>query len=165
MEAHVDWAALGSIAELAGASAVVLTLLYLAKQVKVSNRHDRLTAYQHSIECLNSWCVSAYGSPEIASLIIRGRHSYHDLNEVERFRFEHVHIHLINIIESHLYQANQTSMDDEDYRQWAITNLELIAQGYLGYPGTRELWSAFKEYVKPEARDLISRSIAPRQTT
>jgi hypothetical protein len=154
----MDWTTLGALGEIAGAIAVFATLLYLTQQVRQANRHDLLSAYQHTYDALNGWCVSVYGSADIASLVLRGRVSYESLDETERFRFDHVHIHLLDIIEAHLYQVRHTSMDDE-YRNWAIRNMELIAQGYLGHPGTRQLWERNKDFYEPQVRELISRSI------
>jgi len=154
----MNWTALGALGELAAAVAVLVTLVYLARQVRQSNRQNLLGAFQHTYDSLNEWALSIVGSGEIPEIILRGRQSYEDLNDIERLRFDHVHFVLLNIIESHYYQVQKTAMDD-DYRRWAMENLVVLVRGYLEYPGAREFWRNVQQYYRPEIRKLISGSL------
>ncbi|HEY5646866.1 MAG TPA: hypothetical protein VIS76_13025 [Pseudomonadales bacterium] len=42
----MDWEAIGALGEIAGAAAVVLSLVYLAKQINISNRLARAEAFR-----------------------------------------------------------------------------------------------------------------------
>ena len=151
----MNWNVIGAVSEIAGAVAVLITLLYLAQQIKQSNRQDLLAAYQHTQDTLNNWAVLVSGSADLAPIIIRGRESYDDLNDADRFRFDQVHLHLLNLIEGHLFQVGQTS-SDEDYRQWAIENLRELIIGYFDFPGTRQLWQSIRNFYPPEVKKLVS---------
>lgn len=151
----MDWNALAAVGQLVSALAVLVTLVYLARQVRQSNRQDLLNAYRHTYDSLNDWAYAAFASNEVSDLILRGRQSYGSLSEPERFRFDHIHMVLLNIIESHHYQVQRTAMDDE-YRQWAIDNLKALARGYLDYPGTQEFWRSVQQYYEPGIRKLIA---------
>lgn len=155
----MNWDAIGAMGEISGVIAVLITLGYLARQIKQSNRQTLLSSLQHTFDSLNAWCELVSESPDLAPIILRGRDSYEALAEAERFRFDHVHIQLLNIIESHHFQLQRTDMDDE-YREWATKNLEGIAGGYLSYPGTRQFWSDAEAFFPPDVRELVSRSIA-----
>ena len=50
----MNWEAIGAIGEIVGAAAVVLTLIYLAGQVKTSNRLSRAEAWRAPNSDLNS---------------------------------------------------------------------------------------------------------------
>jgi hypothetical protein len=154
----MNWTALGALGQLAAAVAVLITLIYLARQVRQSNRQSLLSAFRHTYDSLNEWALSVIESGEIPAIIIRGRQSYKDLSDIERFRFDHVHFVFLNIIESHYYQVQKTAMDDK-YRKWAMANLAVLVRGYLDYPGTREFWSNVQQYYQPEIRKLVADSV------
>lgn len=145
--------------EIAGAIAVLITLLYVARQIRQSNRQNLLGAYQHTIDSMNSVCTLASQNPELGAIVLSGRQSYESLDSVERFQFDHFHFHILNIIESHLYQSEQTALDEE-YRNWARENLELIVQAYLDFPGTRSFWKNAGQFAPPAVRTLVSASLS-----
>lgn len=154
----MTWGAIGAIGEMAGALAVLITLIYLARQIKESNRQNLLGAFQHWNDTINQWCEQVSESQELTSIILRGRASYHDLTDEEQFRFQHVHAPVLNAIESHYFQVRQTALDPE-FRDWTIRNLEAVIQSYLDHPGTRELWKEFEEFYPPEVRTLVADNI------
>jgi hypothetical protein len=154
----MDWNALAAAGQLVSALAVLITLVYLARQVRQLNRQDLLNAYRHTYDSLNEWAFSISATNETSDLILRGRQSYGSLSEPERFRFDHLHLVLLNNIESHFYQVQKTSMD-EAYRRWAIENVKALVRGYLDHPGTREFWRNAEQYYEPGIRKLIEETM------
>jgi len=154
----MNWTAVGAVGELLAAAAVLVTLVYLARQVRQSNRQDMLNAYRHTYDSLNDWAMSLVQSEEISAITLRGRASYGGLNETERFRFDHVHMVLLNIIEAHYYQVQRTAMD-EAYRRWALENLDALVRGYLDFPGVREFWQGVQQFYEPAIRELVARNL------
>lgn len=73
---------------------MIITLLYLARQIRQSNRQAMLGAFQHTYDNMSSWCALVSESPDFSPIVLRGR-------------------------ESHLYQVHQTAIDEE-YRKWAV---------------------------------------------
>ena len=53
MVQHMNWDAIGAVAELVGAIAVVMTLLYLAVQIRQSNRLSRFQSARDVFEQIN----------------------------------------------------------------------------------------------------------------
>ena len=155
----MDWNAAAAVGQIVSAAAVLITLVYLAKQVRQLNRQDMLNAFRHTYDSLNDWAFAVLESSEIASLILKGRQSYQSLNETERFRFDHAHMVFLNIVEAHYYQVQKTAMEDE-YRRWAMENLATLVRGYLDHPGTREFWSNAQQYYEPGIRKLIAENTA-----
>jgi hypothetical protein len=83
----VDWTAVGAIGELLGAAAVVMSLIYLGRQIHGSNRIARAEAYR-STKTRTSQLVANWASdPEWAELFVRIRFqqvSRKDLNARQR---------------------------------------------------------------------------------
>ena len=66
----MNWDALGAIAELLGAIAVLATLLYLARQIRESSKAQTLSTYNSFIDGymrLNEWLTE---TPERSSLTL-----------------------------------------------------------------------------------------------
>ena len=47
---NLNWDAIGAIAEIAGAFGVILTLIYLAIQLRQNTKASQITAVQNSVE-------------------------------------------------------------------------------------------------------------------
>jgi hypothetical protein len=143
----MNWDAMGAIGEIVGAAAVVATLVYLSVQIRSANRQAEIEALRHSWDGLNQFC-DQLSRPDIASIVNRGRESLANLDPDERLIFEHIHIRLLNTMESWHLQIDRTSPPGP-YRDTQMGNLAGIAEGYFGFPGTRELWGVIGYYFVP----------------
>lgn len=83
----MNWNAIGAVAELLGATGVIVSLLYLATQLRQSNVLARRNAVQSTLASrvdVNRFLAS---DPAISDLYWRGLESPDDLNESEWRRF------------------------------------------------------------------------------
>ena len=64
------------LGEVFGAIAVLITLLYFAKQVRQLNKQGHLEAFQHMQDQLNTYLRHISESEETAELAVKGRQSY-----------------------------------------------------------------------------------------
>lgn len=83
----MNWDALGAGGELVGALAVVLTLGFLAKQIRSANDLRRAEGRDLTVAQFNDWRVTLAREPELASLWLRGARG-DALEEADAFRFE-----------------------------------------------------------------------------
>ena len=137
--------AIAAIAQVVAALAVVVTLFYLAIQIKHANIQAEVESHRHVWDLLNQWCDLISSSTETAEVVVKGRRSLDELDEAERLMFEHVHIRLLNTLESWYLQFAKTAKD-KALKAKQMENLEGIAQSYFSYPGTRELWSGLRDH-------------------
>lgn len=144
----MNWDAIGAIGEIIGALAVVVTLIYLSRQIRHANQQGEIEAFRHTWDNLNQFCDALSESREKASIVVRGRQDLTLLDDDEFVIFEHIHIRLLNTLESWHLQIERTSKPGA-YRDGQLSNLAGIAGGYLGHPGTRELWSRIGHYFDP----------------
>ncbi len=63
----MDWAMLGAIGELIGALAVILSLLYVGRQVQNSNTMARSAVRQELSSEANTWAMSIASQPGLAA--------------------------------------------------------------------------------------------------
>lgn len=108
----MNWNAIGALAELAGALAVVATLFYLAAQIrsaKVVNRNLSFNAIfdgvsRHSTEMAR---------PENGDILVRGLTDFDGLSGPERFQFDMLMSSFMNYIEmTHRTVADELLTDD-----------------------------------------------------
>lgn len=83
----MNWDATGAIADIIGAAAVVITLAYLAVQIRQNTKAVRASALDASITSFNGDRRSIYESSELTQIYIRGMENHENLSEDEILRF------------------------------------------------------------------------------
>ncbi len=86
-----DW---GAIGELVGGVAVIVTLIYLALQVRQNTLQfsrsveaTQLAAFERNVESGNRIRELLILHPDLAALLLKGFDSYKELDKSEKFRF------------------------------------------------------------------------------
>ena len=111
----MNWNALAAVAELIGAVAVVLSLLYLAAQIRQSTRTMRSAAFQSTIGFATAFAESLSRDPDLAAVFLAGISDYSSLNETDRLRFHFQMISMLRRYENMHYQSRMGLLHDE---QW-----------------------------------------------
>jgi len=90
----MNWEALAAIGEMLGAIGVIITLAYLAVQVRQSSRQiersveaTRVTADDAVVENFNDWRETFISNPEVAAVFAQGMFEPASLSQTERVRF------------------------------------------------------------------------------
>ena len=87
----VAWAPL---AEILASIAVVLSLIYLAAEVRQNTRAIEGTAFQELIHATDAALLAVAGDPTLAEIIVRGDADYTTLSSPELLRYESTwHLH------------------------------------------------------------------------
>ncbi len=146
----MNWDAIGAIAESASAIMVLITLLYLAIQVKSLKVQSRIASSQHADTASNNISMGILGSPEIADLIVKALSSYSELTKSERLRYRQwlrIQTSQLSSIVAHI-QLNRGTTDIADY---AIDALP----GLIALPGYRDYWKRDRHLYQPIFRDYV----------
>ena len=90
----MNWDAISAIGELIGAAAVVISLIYLATQIRQNTRQiasnieaTQLAAFERNIESGNRTRELMLVHPELIELYMRGRKSYLNLSPQDKSSF------------------------------------------------------------------------------
>ena len=83
----MNWDAIGAVGELIGAIAVLITLVYLAVQIKAMRDMNKKMAIDGTYSKFNEVRQSIFENPELASLFLNGLENPDDLNGRDLFRF------------------------------------------------------------------------------
>lgn len=151
----MNWDAFGAIAEMIGGIAVVVTLVYLAIQVRYANRTQRQTLLSNQTAHWVANCQTLGAHPELNNAwhkALRGS----DLTREERWQWSILLYGVILDFEE-MYYLNKEGYEYE-YRWRSIQRALGI---YLSTPAGEHWWAAVKNlYFDPEVVDYIDRSVA-----
>jgi hypothetical protein len=151
----VNWDAIGAVAEILGAVAVLATLFYFAIQIGHLKKQNESDALDHVIDALNDFAGRIAESDSLASIIHQGRVSYESLSEEEKIRFDSIHMFLLNVLESWYLQEQQLERVMEGK---GIENIINNITYFCDYPGFREFWDHAKP-VYPHLGHLIDSTL------
>ena len=155
----MNWEAIGAIGELGGALAVVVTLVYLAIQIRQNTDSVRSNTFQSVSESFNAWSVQLIRDPEVVKLYNSGLTDYEALEEIERSRFQLLISTQFRNYENIYYQHRHATLDHE---VWPARRASMIE--FLGQPGVQRWWrrrggffgESFRALVDQEIQDLVT---------
>lgn len=151
----MDWSIVGAMAEAVGAVAVVISLVYLASQIRHNTESVRLQTFQTIIDrtaAMNSRTSSEY----VAGVLARGRESYLGLSDAERLTFDYCMHERLLAHESALALGHLLKPSIRDV---VHENLH----GYFRYAGVREWWAhEEREAIAQDFEDEVERLIGTR---
>jgi len=135
----MNWEAIGTIAEVVGALGVIVSLLYLAVQVRQGNRNHAVDSAQQISRDFTHYAAIVMRNENVGAFI-KGLNSYSDLTPEERLKFDHCLGTLINVAESTIYHVGAGRLEEM---------LEMLSN-YTGprifsYSGFEEWWNHGKK--------------------
>lgn len=83
----MNWEAVGAVAELVGAIAVVVSLLYVASQVRESTRQARRDATRELASRISDVSLAVATNPELGGLLVTGGADLSRLSPGDQARF------------------------------------------------------------------------------
>ena len=107
----MDWDAIGAAGEVLGAVAVLITLFYLARQVKQNTEEIRSANYHGVTDSFNEINLAVAKNPELARVWRLGNEAYEELSADERYQFGffmHATFRVLDVIK---FQSQQGTGD------------------------------------------------------
>lgn len=135
IQAPVNWTAIGAMGELIGAVGVMITVVYLAFQVRQNTRSVRGSVYDSlatSLEHLNRPLVE---NADLARALGAVTEDWGTASEDDRSRVVHFYSAAFKLFENVHYQYSQGLIEDELWKGWQ--NLMLT---YFWSPGVQVWW-------------------------
>jgi hypothetical protein len=154
----VNWEAIGAIAELVGAVGVIVSLGYLASQIRSSNRLSRSEATLAAAAQFGGFIDNLLADPELNAIFLRARSGVADLKNEEYQRFATLALKAFYFFSSQHFQYRTGTLDEDEWQQ---SHRLLI--WWLAGSGVREWWASFgrdlatngfRDFVDSEIRSL-----------
>lgn len=154
----MNWSALSAIADVLTAGAVVVSLLYVAAQVKASTRQARQDAGRDLAARVSDISLAVASDPELGRLLVQGGADPEVLSPGDQARFRGLMNSLFRGIEQQYLLRREGALDDES---WGA--VERMIQDWMALPGLqiyfrdRGDWytTGFLEYVTRAAEGTV----------
>lgn len=146
----MNWEAIGAIGEILGAGGVIVSLVYLAIQIRVQNRETRLAA-MHEISTAFREAYTAFNDGEIADIFVRGNSDFASLSDTEKVRLFATVNPLLKVLEEAYWQHKQGRLDNEIWqpmaKQFAF---------FLSAQSLTQVWAQRQGHFNENFRDFVN---------
>ncbi len=150
LETPINWEAIGAIGEILGATAVVVSLLYVGRQLAQNTKMMRVAAAHDILKIDHTIVLPIIDSEEFAEIWLKGDHRLNELNEANLQRlliFERRAFTLWH----HNFQLRHQKLISHD--TWYYQN-QMIQ--FLGLrEAVRVSWSIFKDTYETSFREYV----------
>ena len=140
----MNWDALGAIGELVGATAVVLTLGYLAVQIRQSSKSSRQQSYNDLVSRRSDIYNKMVESDDLTAIAIAGMRG-DAMNEIDAQRFTSLMLNNMSHFQD-VFIQRKNGLVEEDV--WLAERQFLAAA--ISLPGFAAWWQAATQYYLPE---------------
>jgi len=153
----VNWEAISAIGQMVGALAVVISLIYLTREIRSNARSARVA----SLHDVNRWLGELVEHPHLAELYYRGIRDFKSLKSADLVRFSALMEQLFYIFRELYYQQLDRHLDPR-----LSEGLDASMRDINAYPGVQAWWHSCshrfnKEFVK-HINQLQQTAKAPR---
>ncbi len=156
----MNWEAVGAIGEMIGAVGVILTLAYLAYQIRQNTRQlvqiersSIAAAVNASATTLRENRRFIYASSEITKIWIKGMADPRTLGDSDQYRFRLMMQNLVDAVWDIYSQTLVTGFSPETWNTQGVT----VAERVISTTGGRWYWSKFKGNYTADFRVEIDR--------
>ena len=147
----MNWEAISAIGQLVGALAVVISLIYLANQVRSNARETRLAAMRSTLDFLNRFSQQIAEHADLAELRSRGSNDFDSLEGIDRARFGSYMHAMFRTVEDVYYQHLQGHSDPRVWR-----GLEVVMREMNAFPGVQAWWRLHSHWFDEEFAKFIN---------
>ena len=135
----MNWEAYGATAEMLGALAVIISLLYLASQVRQNTATSRFSRYDSFVHTIIDVRTSIADNETLSRVWEIGMRAPSELNEVESVQLRLLFYNAIQTMESLHLQLTQSGLDKEIW----LRQKPMLTR-VIGSVGGGEWWSIYK---------------------
>ena len=149
---------LGNVGELVAAIGVIISLLYLAVQIKGDARAKR-AAMTHAQSQANAGFASILATgPEVAELYFRGIHDYASLRGAELVQFAALMTHMFRLYEDQFLQWTEGDLDPQVWH-----GLDAAIDDFCSLPGLQAWWKTRSHWFAEQFQALIEKKISQQR--
>lgn len=145
----MNWEVLSTIADIASAFAVVISLIYLAMQIRVQNGEARIAA-MHDISVGYRDCLANLADEQTAVLFDKALQDFDSLTQVESIRLIAVVGRMFRVWEEAFMQYQAGRLEE---RIWQSMLSQFL--GYMSLLPFEKVWELRRNYFDPEFAEFV----------
>ena len=145
----MNWDAIGALSESIGALAVIISLVYLALQIRAQTREARLQSSFQITEAFRE-AISSLQNLERAKLTIDALKDIDALDDAERLQFNAICQRYLRVWEQAHYQYTEGHLDSQMWESIHETYVDL-----MGEKAIQSVWEVRKHTYRKSFRDYV----------
>ena len=153
----MDWNVVAAWAEVAGAVAVVISLVYLTAQIRQGNTVAKAAGQESVVNAFRNFTQPIAQDPDLYRLFHRGIEEFDSLEGDERGRFFHLAFQFGKVFESAHFHYTRGLLDEGTWVGWRNG----LAH-YAHAPGWKKYWALRSDLYSPEFRAFVATLPAPK---
>ena len=146
----MDWNIAAAVAEMIGATAVVISLIYLAVQIRGQTDETRLAA-MHDISVGFRQIVADFGRGDVADLYVKGIDGVDAFSDQEMFQLIVAAQQAFRLWEEAFYLYEDGRLDGKN---WDGMNRQLAS--FLSTPGFSHVWKIRQQFYGSDFRAMVN---------
>jgi hypothetical protein len=152
----MNWEVLGTIADIGAGLGVIITLFYLATQIRQNTRATFAEAYQRFTDSINSTNQLIASDPVLARIVSElAFKNFDEFSAEDRVRLSHILLCDFRAVESLYYHHVEGAAAR---RAW--DSQAKMIRDFVGYMAVRTWWPRVETLFDPEFRDYVQTCIS-----
>jgi hypothetical protein len=148
---------LGNIGEFVAALGVIISLIYLAVQIRQNTSTIRAASFQDVVENSATFLKEVYRDADLTRIWVSGSDDLKSLAGVDRQRFHFLIITYFRQIENTYNQTRKGLLKDDEWEGIRESVFEGISR-----PGMREWWASNSFRFNPDFRQFVEEELRRR---
>ena len=153
----MNWAAISGIADVLASVGVIVSLIYVAIQLKLNSRTIGTANYQQNMALISDVSGLISSDPALSDIYMRGTQSFQGLNENEKVRFHMLMTKFILPIQINVHLKDRGLMDDRLYDGQVQSFLNMFEN-----PGMKEWWTQSTKWFHQDFVEYMNTLIERR---
>ena len=146
----MNWDAIGAVAEALGALGVIISLVYLATQIRAQNRESRVAAL-HELSVGMRGSILNFTDGELARIFLRANDDYDSLEPSEQLQMIALVAEYLRVFEEAYIQHYEGRLDKRTWDSMA-RYLAMFMDGRC----PKKIWELRGPYMDPEYQSFVN---------
>jgi len=146
----MNWEAIGAVGEIVGALAVLVTLVYLAMQIRQNTKSVQAAAVDSANSQVSRIREVIFADADVANMYRRGNEDPASLSEDDTIRYRLLIHNIMLSLSNSITQASVSGLSE------SMTQVELPILGrVVGTAGGRWFWETYRDEFEESFRETI----------
>jgi hypothetical protein len=154
----MNWDSIAAVAEIIGTIAVIVSLLYVARQMKEATRQRRVDSYHSVLTDADDFGKLLCHDHDNAEIWWRGSKGLDNLEDAERVQYFSMLFILFRSWEKAFHYHNAGELDD-----WSADGITRTMHDFARTRGVQEYWSLRQHWYAPEFREWVRERLDENQ--
>ena len=150
----MNWDVVAALAEIVGAAGVIISVSYLALQIREGTRATRLAALQSMSRDIDGVLKSIIEGPGVAELFLRGINAFDSLDGTDVPRFNSLMERFFRVYENAFYRSNARQLEPTAWH-----GMDSQIRDLLAYSGAQHWWRSREHWFSQDFRTYVNQMV------